>query len=208
METLKIDATTGEVLEEVAEAVLGRRMTIEQMQAHQALLRQIVETVLVAGQDYGFVGNTNKRSLTKDGMEKLLLQFGCGIRIKDAKIAADFQANYISYTVTVQVVDIERDKLLCEKLGQCSTREKFHANKLKNGTEVFELANTILQVATKRAVLMAGLAALGAGGLFSADTDVEGHGDHYDQPQRQGNQRQQNSRGEYRQPYNGRASRA
>jgi hypothetical protein len=138
---------------------LGER--IEKMKAF--VNKQMVKGI---DNDYAIIPGTNKNSLLKPGVEKLLLLFNLGFKFTIISQVIDFHIGEISFLIECKVFRKGDGVVVGEYMGYCSNKEKKYI-KLNPA----DIVNTILKMCQKRALVGATIAATGASDYFTQDLE-------------------------------------
>jgi hypothetical protein len=174
-------------------------LTNEQAKGRYNALVSFVKTVMRPGTDYGKVPGTDKNTLLKPGAEKICSLFGLAPRFDCVDRLEDWQAGLFFYRYKCSLW--RGDVLVAEGEGAANSREKkyryrtVYPNKAtaedkangrletrggRNGsyqvyvienTEPFDLVNTLLKMAQKRALVAAALIAGNASEFFTQDVE-------------------------------------
>jgi hypothetical protein len=129
-------------------------------------LQMFVKTNMVLGQDYGLIPGSKKPTLLKPGSEKLCDLFGLSTHIEIINRIESIQESYFSYEVKAIVINKVSGLIEAEGIGCCNSRENEYADK-----SAFDIANTLLKMAKKRAVIDAVLSATKSSFLFTQDIE-------------------------------------
>lgn len=128
-------------------------------------MNRFIDTVLIAGVDYGIIPHCSKPSLLKSGAEKILNYLGLIARTEITNRVEDYNVGFFSYEAKVFLIDYN-GVIKGEGLGLTNTREGKYAK--SNG---YSVQNVVLKMAKKRALVDA---ALNVGNLSARFTqDVE-----------------------------------
>ena len=176
---LMFDAESTEfkpVTEPVAASV-GYPMTVEEAKAAADDMDRFIETVLVSGADYGIIPHCSKPTLLKSGAEKVLNYLGLIARTVITNRMEDFVEGFFSYEVKIFLVDYN-GVVKGEGVGICNSREPRY---LKNNG--FAVANTVLKMAKKRALVDATLNVGALSARFTQDVEDMNLGEDNTQPQ-------------------------
>ena len=172
-------------------------LSTAQMIARQQKIQEVAAAVMTEGVHYGKIPGTGDRNtLLKPGAEILCSTFG--IALRDPIVVDLSTHDEIRYRVTVQGESMVSGVLVGSGIGECSTaEEKYRWKKpacdaewdatpgdqrrekwAKDGkkwkqirTNPADLANTVLKMAKKRALVDFCLTALGASDAFSQDVE-------------------------------------
>ncbi len=138
----------------------------EQARDRTRQLHSLIKEFLVAGEDFGLTDGAPKPILLKPGAEKLCQAFGLAKRVEIVGQLEDWEGGFFHYLVKVSLISKTGGWLEAEGLGCCNTREA-----RLSGPDVYSLANTILKVAEKRALVDAVLSATSTSALFTQDLE-------------------------------------
>lgn len=104
-----------------AGALSTQRMTVEELRAQLAFIKEVMQTVMVDGQDYGKVpGCGDKPSLLQPGAQKLCMTFQLQDRVRKEEIR-DFPGFHREYSFTICLVSATGKEW--DGVGTCSTME-------------------------------------------------------------------------------------
>jgi hypothetical protein len=133
-------------------------------------LRQFVKQQMIESVDYGCIPNTPKPTLFRPGAEKLLAIHGFSTRYETIHRVEAFcdKVPFCLYEVKVLVMCKRSGQLIAEGLGACNARERKYAKQ-----DPANVANTVLKMAKKRALIDATLLATRTSGLFSSGDTKE-----------------------------------
>jgi hypothetical protein len=178
----------------------GGAMTVSQIKANRALIKELMQDVMEKGKHYGTIKGTDKPTLLKPGAELL-----CSIFNIDPQPTVEDLSEHdcIRYRVTMKGVHIGTGASVGHGVGECSTDEekyKWRACKstlewesvpedrtrVKYGynweerreytinqvrTNPADAANTVLKMASKRAKVDMVLGALAVSDIFGQDAE-------------------------------------
>lgn len=163
------------------------------------VVHQVVKEVMKKDEHYGVIPGTNKYTLFQTGAQKLLATFRLGS--EPEVINTDETDTSVSYRVRVRLFNIADGNTVGYGMGECSSLEEKYAwrkaatskeweatpeksRRIKYGQGQYgeyetqqvrmnykDVANTILKMATKRALIQATLTATAAGDIFTQDLD-------------------------------------
>lgn len=143
----------------------ARGLTVEEAKTFNDEMNRFIETVLVAGTDYGMIPYSSKPTLLKSGAEKILNYLGLIARTEIVNRVEDYNVGFFSYECKVYLIDYN-GVVKGEGIGITNTREGKYAK-----SSGYAVQNTVLKMAKKRALVDA---ALNVGNLSSRFTqDVE-----------------------------------
>lgn len=139
--------------------------TVEEAKQFNDEMNRFIDTVLIAGVDYGLIPNCKKPTLLKSGAEKILNYLGLIARTEVVNRVEDYDIGFFSYEVKVFLIDYN-GVVKAEGFGICNSRETKYAK-----SSGFAVQNTVLKMAKKRALVDA---TLNVGSLSSKFTqDIE-----------------------------------
>jgi len=141
-------------------------ITIDEALIRKNKLNDFVAKMMVSGVDYGLIPNCPKPSLFKPGAEKLCDAFGFSKHVEVTNRVEDAAGMYFSFEVKVILISKETGLIEAEGLGSCNSKEKSYAKR-----SPFEIANTLLKMAKKRALIDAVLSATRSSDLFTQDIE-------------------------------------
>ena len=143
----------------------ARGLTVEEAKTFDDEMNRFIDTVLIAGVDYGIIPNCKKPTLLKSGAEKILNYLGLIARTEVTNRVEDYNVGFFSYETKVYLIDYN-GVVKGEGIGITNTREGKYAK-----TNGYAVQNTVLKMAKKRALVDA---ALNVGNLSARFTqDVE-----------------------------------
>ncbi|MBQ8625245.1 MAG: hypothetical protein IJ419_03620 [Agathobacter sp.] len=143
----------------------ARGLTVEEAKSFDDEMNRFIDTVLIAGVDYGIIPNCKKPTLLKSGAEKILNYLGLIARTEISNRVEDYNIGFFSYEAKVYLIDYN-GVVKGEGIGITNTREGKYAK-----TNGYAVQNTVLKMAKKRALVDA---ALNVGNLSARFTqDVE-----------------------------------
>lgn len=139
--------------------------TVEEAKQFNDEMNRFIDTVLIAGVDYGSIPNCKKPTLLKSGAEKILNYLGLIARTEVVNRVENYDIGFFSYEVKVFLIDYN-GVVKAEGLGICNSRETKYAK-----SSPYQQQNTIIKMAKKRALVDA---TLNVGSLSSKFTqDIE-----------------------------------
>lgn len=175
-------------------AIEERPLTVADVRAQVNLIQEVMRTIMQDGQHYGkILGCGNKPTLLKPGAEKILVTFGLAVDPEVTDLSHD---DIIRYRVKCRLIT-RNGRFVGAGLGECSSEEdkykwrsavsdaEYNAtiethkrikytrdNQIKQvRTNPFDLANTILKMAKKRAQIDATLTVTAASDIFTQDVE-------------------------------------
>jgi len=145
-------------------AVMQDTMSIEKIKSQVGLVKQVAKEVMEEGLHYGVIPGCKKPSLLKPGAEKLILTF---------RLKPDYQVEHrieqekiIMYSVKCTLSHIHTGLEWGTGIGTCNSREKKY---IKN--DPWDIQNTIMKMAEKRALVAAVLGVTAASDIFTQDME-------------------------------------
>jgi len=140
--------------------------TLQKIGAFQELVR----TQLREGKDYGAIpGAGDRKVLLKPGAEKITVLLGLRSKFEIAGKVEDFEAGFFAYMVKCSLI-APNGETITEGLGQANTKERRYMRQ-----DPYTLANTVLKMARKRALVDAALTVGSLSDLFTQDLeDMDG----------------------------------
>lgn len=139
---------------------------LEEANARIRTFQQYVREHMTEGEDYGVIPGSTKPTLFKPGAEKLNAIFGYAPRVEISNRVEDWEKGFVSYECKVTLINKRSGGIEAEGLGSCNSRERRYARQDAAG-----IANTVLKMAKKRALIDATLSATRASGLFTQDLE-------------------------------------
>ena len=131
------------------------------------MLRDYVRNHMVDGEDFGVIpGGGTKPTLFKAGAEKLNAVFGLSPLVEVSSRVENWDDGFVSYEVKVTLFNKRSEKVDAEGIGSCNSRERRYKNQ-----DAANIANTVLKMAKKRALIDATLSATRASGMFTQDLE-------------------------------------
>lgn len=129
-------------------------------------LQEFVKEFMKPGVDYGVIPGCAKPTLLKPGAEKLCDIYGFSKLITVTNRSEDWDQGFVSYEVKATLLNKRTGLVEAEGIGGCNSKEKKYKNQ-----DAFSIANTILKMAKKRAIVDAVLSATRSSGIFSQDIE-------------------------------------
>lgn len=136
--------------------------------------------------DFGTIPGTPKPCLLQPGAQKILRLFGLGVRVKQVDKEIDRHANFAMFTYRAEVIHLKTGNIVAESEGTANSQEKKYKNRTvwftnKSGqreskmeeTPIFDVLNTLMKMAQKRAMIGATIQATGASDFFTQDFEAE-----------------------------------
>lgn len=167
-----IDGATGEMVGPM-DVAPDFAISIEESQRRVQQLQKFIHSQMKIGEDYGTIpGCGTKKALLKPGAEKLNSLYGFAPLVEVTQRVEDWDNGNANYEVKVTLMNKRTGQVEAEGIGSCNSRESKYAKQ-----PVANVANTLLKMAKKRALVDATLSATRVSGLFDAEEAVES-GDH------------------------------
>lgn len=139
-------------------------MPIEDLVGHVDYIHDIQNKVMIEDQHYGIIPGCEKPSLLKPGADELCV--ACQMRPDPTVTHATREDDFIFYEVRCDLYHIPTGKMVGSGVGSCNSREKKYK---KN--DPWNIANTILKMAKKRALVDAVLTSTAASDIFTQDVE-------------------------------------
>ncbi|WP_297456217.1 hypothetical protein [Persephonella sp.] len=140
---------------------------------HISLFKQFIQSQMVEGVDYGYITNkegkpiSDKPTLFKSGAEKLAMLFSFSPMYEVDKYE-DWDKGIFRYEVKCSLISRKTGEVIAEGHGIAHSKErKYRSNKV----DPFDLPNTLLKMAKKRAFVDAVLLATGGSFFFTQDLE-------------------------------------
>ncbi len=140
---------------------------------HISLFKQFIQSQMVEGVDYGYITNkdgkpiSDKPILFKSGAEKLAMLFSFSPVYEIDKFE-DWDKGIFRYEVKCSLISRKSGEVIAEGHGIAHSKErKYRSEKV----DPFDLPNTLLKMAKKRAFVDAVLLATGGSFFFTQDLE-------------------------------------
>lgn len=134
--------------------------TMQKISAFQ----KVVQETLHQNHDYGVIPGTPKPTLLKPGAEKILMMMGLRSEFEIADSTRDWQEGFFQYQIRCKL--IKNDMLITEGLGACNSKEKKYLK-----LSPYDMDNTVLKMAKKRALVDAALMVGSLSDIFTQDLE-------------------------------------
>lgn len=141
-------------------------ITLGEARQRIEMLQNFVKEMMVEGQDYGIIPGCKKPSLYKSGAEKLCDIFGLSKHIEIINRLEDWDNKVFHYEVKAVLVNKRTGHVEAEGIGCCNNREKKYSSQ-----DAYNVINTVLKMAKKRALIDAVLSATRSSGIFTQDVE-------------------------------------
>lgn len=141
-------------------------ITLAEAKQRVQMLQNFVKEMMVAGQDYGVITGVAKPTLLKPGAEKLTEIFGFSKQVSITNRVEDWDKGLFAFEVKVSLINKRTGYMEAEGVGLCNTKENKYVSQ-----NPFTIANTVLKMAKKRALVDAVLSATRSSGIFTQDIE-------------------------------------
>lgn len=164
---LMFDAESGEFKPETKPVTMtgAKGRTVEEAKEFDDEMNRFIDTVLIAGVDYGIIPNCKKPTLLKSGAEKILNYLGLIVRVEVVNRIEEYNTGFFAYETKVFLIDYN-GVVRGEGIGIVNSREGKYAK-----TNGFAVQNTILKMAKKRALVDATLNVGNLSARFTQDVE-------------------------------------
>jgi len=141
-------------------------ITLDEANRRVRMLQEYVREHMTEGEDFGVIPGTSKPTLFKPGAEKLNAIFGLAPMMEVTNRLEDWERGFVSYEVKVTLINKRTGTVEAEGVGACNSAERRYRTQ-----DAANIANTILKMSKKRALIDATLSATRASGLFTQDLE-------------------------------------
>ena len=141
-------------------------VSLDQARERIQMLQQFVKEYMVQNEDYGLIPGCQRPSLFKPGAEKLCDVYGFSKHVEVTGRLEDWEKPFLHYEVKVTLVNKRSGHVEADGIGNANSREKKFAKQ-----DAYSIANTLLKIAKKRALVDAVLSATRSSGLFTQDIE-------------------------------------
>ncbi|MDJ0305109.1 hypothetical protein [Dehalobacter sp.] len=141
-------------------------VTFEEAKNRIQMLQSFVKELMVPGVDYGFIPGCPKPTLLKPGAEKLCDIFGFSKLVSITNRIENWEDGFLSYEVKATLINKRTGLVEAEGIGSCNSKEKKYKTQ-----DAYNLSNTVLKMAKKRAIVDAVLSATRSSGMFAQDIE-------------------------------------
>ena len=124
-----------------------RSLTVEEAKVFDDEMNRFIDTVLIAGTDYGIIPNCKKPTLLKSGAEKIMNYLGLIARTEIVNRVEDYNVGFFSYETKVYLIDYN-GVVKGEGVAIANTKESKYAKSIG-----FSVQNVVLKMAKKRALV-------------------------------------------------------
>lgn len=129
-----------------------------------AQFQKLVHANMTAGQDYGIIPGTDKKSLLKPGAEKICMLMGLVSTYEFLASTRDYDKGFFEYQIKCRL--IKNGLVITEGLGAANTLEKKYIKQ-----DPYSIDNTVMKMAKKRALVDATLMVGSLSNIFTQDMD-------------------------------------
>ena len=175
--TLPVDSRNELSVERNAISVVPQfAITLNEARERIALLQSFVKEMMIPNVDFGLIPGCKKPSLYKSGAEKLTDIFGLAKHFEVTNRLEDWDKKIFHYEVKAVLINKRTGIVEAEGLGSCCNKEKKYQYQ-----DAYNIINTLLKMAKKRAFVDAVLSATRSSGIFTQDIE-DMSGDNGDSP--------------------------
>ena len=141
-------------------------ITLNEARNRIAMLQEFVKEMMIPDVDYGIIPGCKKPSLYKSGAEKLCDIYGLSKHVEIINRIEDWDKKVFHYEVKAVLVNKKTGLIEAEGIGSCNNREAKYAKQ-----DAYNIINTIVKMAKKRAIIDAVLSATRSSALFTQDIE-------------------------------------
>ncbi len=141
-------------------------ITLNDAKDRLRLLNGFIKDMMTPGIDYGLIPGCNKPTLLKPGAEKLCEFYSYGKLAEVINRVENWDNGFFHFEVKVILFSKRTGETESVGLGCCNSKEKQYKNK-----DAYNIANTILKMAEKRAFIDATLSATRTSSTFTQDIE-------------------------------------
>lgn len=141
-------------------------ITLGEARQRIEMLQNFVKEMMVPEVDYGVIPGCKKPSLYKSGAEKLCDIFGLSKHIEIINRLEDWDNKIFHYEVKAILINKRTGHVEAEGIGCCNNKEKKYSSQ-----DAYNVINTVLKMAKKRALIDAVLSATRSSGIFTQDIE-------------------------------------
>ena len=141
-------------------------ITLNQARERLTLLQSFVKEMMVPDVDYGIIPGCKKPSLYKSGGEKLTDIFGLSKHFEVINRIEDWDKKIFHFEVKAVLINKRTGLIEAEGLGSCCNKENKYVKQ-----DGFNIINTLLKMAKKRAFIDAVLSATRSSCIFTQDIE-------------------------------------
>ena len=150
----------------------------------RAVIRSLIKNELKEGVDFGVIPGTPAPTLYQPGAQKLTQLFGLRTEVVQVSQVIDHVGSFAMFIYKASVYHIRSGVKITECEASCNSMEKKYATrgvwkknergvseKTQEPTPIYDIMNTIMKMAQKRALVGAVISATGASDFFTQDID-------------------------------------
>lgn len=141
-------------------------ITLGEARQRIEMLQNFVKEMMIPDIDYGIIPGCKKPSLYKSGAEKLCDIFGLSKHIEITNRLEDWESKIFHFEVKAVLINKRTGHIEAEGIGCCNNKEKKYSSQ-----DAYNVINTILKMAKKRALIDAVLSATRSSGIFTQDVE-------------------------------------
>ena len=160
---------TRELATQAPDIALRFVVSMDQLRSQLEQLERFKQQIMVRGVDYGVIPNTPKPTLLKPGAEKLSTAFGLTPAFTNVRCVEDWDNGLFAYTECCTLTSRHSGLIVASASGSCNSLERRFRR--RDSDAVYELVNTVLKMAQKRALVAAVLIATGGSGTWTQDIE-------------------------------------
>lgn len=166
------------------------KQDLDALAEKRKVLKEFVGKQLKKGNDsdgdYSVIEGTKKPSLLKPGAEKLCQLFGLKTEMEKTEQILDHNGNFAMLTYRCTVIHIRTGEQIAQCEASCNSKEKKYATrsrwikakgkadeKVVEETPIYDVLNTLMKMAQKRAFVGAVIMATGASDFFTQDIETD-----------------------------------
>ncbi len=141
-------------------------LSMPELEERMQLVQQVMRRVMQRGIHYAVIPGTEKPTLLQPGAEKLAVTFRLAPNFVCMDKVEDWDDGFFAYRFRCELVSQTNGTLMSSGEGSCNSRERRYRNQ-----DAFNVANTVLKMAQKRAFVSAVIKGVGASDLFTQDLE-------------------------------------
>jgi hypothetical protein len=141
-------------------------ITLNEAKQRLVLLQNFVREMMIPEIDYGVIPGCKKPSLYKSGAEKLCDIFALSKHVEVINRLEDWENKIFHFEVKAVLINKRTGHIEAEGIGCCCNKEKKYSSH-----DAYNVINTILKMAKKRALIDAVLSATRSSGIFTQDIE-------------------------------------
>ena len=151
---------------QIAAVVPEFAISLNEAKQRIATLQGFIKEMMIPNVDYGLIPKCDKPTLFKPGAEKLCDIFGFSKQIEISNRIEDWDKGLFHYEVKAILINKRTGFTESEGIGCCNNMERKYKNQ-----DGYNIVNTILKMAKKRAFIDAVLSATRSSGIFTQDIE-------------------------------------